>query len=74
MSEPEGDAPLGARPTVLSWRDRALDALLPHRGAIANAPAAVERDRVGAWRRRQAALVVARATGRPVAGPRRAAP
>jgi hypothetical protein len=74
MSKLEGDAPRGARPTAFSWRDRALDALLPHRGAIANARAAVERDRVAAWQRRQAALAVARATGRPVASSRRAAP
>ena len=48
-------------PTAHSWRDRVLEALLPHRGAIANARAAVERDRVAAGQRRQAAL--ARAAG-----------
>jgi hypothetical protein len=74
MSQLQADAPPGARPTDLSWRTRALDALLPHRGAIANARAAVERDRVAAWQRRQAALVMARATGHPVASRRRAAP
>ncbi len=70
MSKLQGDAPPGARPTVPSWRTRAVDALLPHRGAIANARAAVERDRVAVWQRRQAALAIARATGHPVASSR----
>jgi transcriptional regulator with XRE-family HTH domain len=53
------------------WRERVLEALLPHRGAIANARAAMEHDRAAAWQRQQAALAMARAAGHPVASPPR---
>ena len=57
------------------WRDRFLDALLPHRGAIANARFAEERDRAAASQRRQAGLALAaRASGHPVGTGRRTAP
>jgi hypothetical protein len=75
MSVLESDGRVGApaRRGGSGWADRVLEVLLPQRGAIANARAAVESNRAAARQRELAALAMARAAGHPVAGSRRTA-